>query len=78
MVVDYVTTTTITVSAEDEFKAADAVYAYLGTQDGQQDMLRRWAVCRNVPDGADVADVSEGSSRVPTIYQAELERKGLM
>ena len=66
--VDYTTTTTITVEAPDEEAAENAVYDYVSTPEGQEDMLRRMAVCRNIPEGIEVACVEEARPNVPLLF----------
>ena len=66
--IDYVTTTTIVVEAEDEHAAHECAYRYCQTKDGQDDLLRRMNVNRNVPDGFEVAYVCEAMQGAPLLY----------
>ena len=72
--VDYITTATLTVSAADEEQAEELVQAYIESERGQDDLLRRMAVTRNVPDGFEIAMVEEAGPRVPDLYWADHAR----
>lgn len=57
--IDYVACTHIVVSANDEDEAQELVERYIETRDGQEDLLRRIDVNRNVPDGFEIACIEE-------------------
>lgn len=71
VIVDYVTSITLTVSAPDEDAAGDMVEEYAATKEGLEDLLRRVAVKRN-PEGFEVAYIEESHPRCPELYYSEI------
>jgi len=71
--VDYVTCAHIIVGASDEEEAEELVERYIGTKAGQDDLLRRMNVNRNVPDGFEIAYVEEATTHID-LYEWDVKR----
>jgi len=71
--VDYVACAHIVVCAKDEEEAEELVERYIATRDGQEDLLRRINVNRNVPDGFEIAYVEEAEPSID-LYEWDVKR----
>lgn len=70
--VDYTTTASVYVEAEDEEKAMETVEAFIETEKGQEHMLRLMDANRNLPDGLEVYGAEEAGVPVPSLWQREV------
>ena len=69
--VDYVNSATLRVSALSEEQAEEIVEKYLQTEKGQREMMLRFMLNPNMPDGFDIAFTEEGRTPLADLYESE-------